>query len=206
MNKPFNGVFTITQEFGETVTDPDGHKGIDYGLYYGTPVLAAAFGTVKSTERLTTGYGNHVIIEHLSGLTTIYAHLSSISVSVGETVVAGQEIGRSGSSGNSTGPHLHFEVRSGNTAIDPHLILDHSESEPVQENREGKWQILIDRLNIRSGPGLQYPITGSLAKGDIVCGYELNEDCWLRISQNEWTAVRYGNCDYAGKIRKGRLV
>ena len=65
------------------------------------------------------GYGNYIAIEHPDGKVTIYGHLSSVAVGVGQTVVQGQVIGYSGSTGNSSGPHLHFEVRLGSTPVNP---------------------------------------------------------------------------------------
>ncbi len=89
------------------------HGAIDYGVPVGTPVYAAADGVVLKTANLTTSYGTHVVIQHAGGLQTWYAHgtSGSIMVSPGQSVSRGQQIMKSGSSGNSTGPHLHFEVR-----------------------------------------------------------------------------------------------
>jgi murein DD-endopeptidase MepM/ murein hydrolase activator NlpD len=69
------------------------------------------------------GYGNHVIIDHGNGFTTLYAHLTSIFVEPGMTVSQGQQIGTMGSTGNSTGPHLHFEVRYGGVPYNPASYL-----------------------------------------------------------------------------------
>ena len=84
---------------------------------YGTPVYAAADGYVVSSDwgvnGAYNGYGNCIFIAHYNGLYTLYAHMSSRVVSEGETVSQGQVIGYVGSTGNSTGPHLHFEVRTG---------------------------------------------------------------------------------------------
>lgn len=89
------------------------HGAIDYAVPSGTPVYAAAEGVVLKTQNLTTSYGTHVVIQHAGGLQTWYAHgtSGSICVSPGQTVSRGQQIMRSGNSGNSSGPHLHFEVR-----------------------------------------------------------------------------------------------
>lgn len=88
------------------------HTGIDFPVATGTPVHAAADGTVVTVSS-SGSYGNQIVIRHGSKLYTQYAHLSQVSVSRGDTVTAGQEIGLSGNTGNSTGPHLHFEVRTG---------------------------------------------------------------------------------------------
>jgi murein DD-endopeptidase MepM/ murein hydrolase activator NlpD len=94
------------------------HEGIDLGAAYGTPIAAAAGGTVIYAGWLG-GYGNLTVIDHGSGLATAYGHQSSIAVSVGEQVAQGQTIGYVGSTGHSTGPHLHFEVRVNGQAVDP---------------------------------------------------------------------------------------
>lgn len=89
------------------------HGAIDYAVSSGTPVYAAADGVVLSVGNLTDSYGTHVIIQHANGLQTIYGHgtAGSVSVSPGQIVSQGQVIMKSGSTGNSSGPHLHFEVR-----------------------------------------------------------------------------------------------
>ncbi len=88
------------------------HGAIDYGVPIGTTVYAAADGVVLSATHLTTSYGNYIVIQHANGLRTWYAHGNGVFyVSPGDTVSKGQPIMQSGNSGNSTGPHLHFEVR-----------------------------------------------------------------------------------------------
>eukprot|EP00873_Tetraselmis_striata_P030549 jgi/Tetstr1/450813/TSEL_037849.t1 len=123
---PVNGGGTITSSFGNR-TDPflkraAFHSGIDFRASTGTPVLAAAGGTV-SFAASNGGYGNMVEIDHGNGLSTRYAHLSQLGVSVGQTITGGQQIGRAGSTGRSTGPHVHFEVRKGGSAIDPSRFI-----------------------------------------------------------------------------------
>lgn len=94
------------------------HTGTDIGAQYGAQIIAAAGGTVKFSG-WNGGYGNCVIIDHGGGYSTLYGHMSSISLSVGQTVSAGTQVGRVGSTGNSTGPHLHFEVLINGTAVNP---------------------------------------------------------------------------------------
>jgi murein DD-endopeptidase MepM/ murein hydrolase activator NlpD len=95
------------------------HTGIDYPAAKGAGVVAAGRGCVQSAGYDGGGYGNLVVIEHRAGMTSWYAHLDSISVSPGQCLVAGNVIGAVGSTGNSTGPHLHFELRLRGAAIDP---------------------------------------------------------------------------------------
>lgn len=98
------------------------HGGMDIAIPTGTPVSSAGEGTVVFAGR-KGGYGNLVIIDHPDGRQTRYAHLSSISVAAGDPVSIGQPIALSGSTGKSTGPHLHFEVRENGKPVDPRLIL-----------------------------------------------------------------------------------
>ena len=109
--QPFYGDYPITQRYGETITDPKGHSGIDYACPEGTVILAAADGIVMRAGWDSTGYGNMVIILHDSKTSTLYAHLRDIRVFLNQKVRQGDVIGQSGSTGNSTGAHLHFEAR-----------------------------------------------------------------------------------------------
>jgi murein DD-endopeptidase MepM/ murein hydrolase activator NlpD len=89
-----------------------GHPAVDIGSWIGAPAKAADSGVVvEAGGGWSSGYGNHVIIDHGNGFTTLYAHLTSIFVKPGESVTRGEQIGTVGSTGNSTGPHLHFEIR-----------------------------------------------------------------------------------------------
>ena len=102
------------------------HTGQDYAVPDNTPVRAAADGTVFD-DAPGFAFGVYVQIDHMNGYQTLYGHLSSKSVKVGDHVKAGQVIGKSGHSGNVTGPHLHFEVRKGhNNPVDPSSFLDNS--------------------------------------------------------------------------------
>jgi murein DD-endopeptidase MepM/ murein hydrolase activator NlpD len=94
------------------------HEGIDVAGSSGTPIAAAAGGTVILAGP-QGGYGNLVVVDHGGGLSTAYAHLSSISVGVGQAVGQGAVVGGMGTTGHSTGVHLHFEVRVNGAAVDP---------------------------------------------------------------------------------------
>ncbi len=94
------------------------HAGMDFRAPTGIPILAAAAGTVV-TAGFSGGYGNTVVIDHGGSLATLYGHQSRLAVSVGDRVTTGQVIGSAGSTGSSTGPHLHFEVRVNGTPVNP---------------------------------------------------------------------------------------
>jgi murein DD-endopeptidase MepM/ murein hydrolase activator NlpD len=94
------------------------HEGVDLGAAYGSPIAAAAAGVVIYAG-WESGYGNLVVIDHGGGLATAYGHQSRIAVSFGQSVSQGETIGYVGSTGHSTGPHLHFEVRVNGQAVDP---------------------------------------------------------------------------------------
>lgn len=99
------------------------HKGLDVAVAYGSDVRAAASGTVIfSGEK--GGYGNCVIISHGNGLATLYGHLSELLVKANDAVKSNQVIAKSGNSGRSTGPHLHYEVHKDNTPVNPKLFLN----------------------------------------------------------------------------------
>ena len=100
---------------------PHFHFGIDLVAPWGTPVVAALPGEVEVFPAAGPGggYGLHVVLHHGSGVDTMYAHLLDVTVAAGEVVPAGGLLGHEGSSGLSTGPHLHFEVREAGMAVDP---------------------------------------------------------------------------------------
>ena len=101
-----------------------GHHGVDLPLKIGDPVYATFDGKVRYSAFSSSGYGNLVIIRHTNGLETYYAHLSERCVESGDWVVAGQQIGKGGSTGRSSGPHLHFETRYKGLSFDPERIFD----------------------------------------------------------------------------------
>jgi len=98
------------------------HSGIDLAAARGTPMMATLPGTVTVIVS-ASGYGLHVVIDHGGGLSSLYGHLDTVLVDNGEEVAAGEVIGTVGSSGNATGPHLHFEIRRDGIAEDPRLDL-----------------------------------------------------------------------------------
>lgn len=100
------------------------HYGTDLKLYTGEPVRVAFSGKVRIIDYDRNGYGNYVVVRHNNGFETVYAHLSSVSVEHNQTITAGDTLGLGGSTGRSTGPHLHFEVRYLGNAINPENIVD----------------------------------------------------------------------------------
>lgn len=99
------------------------HKGVDIAAPTGTPVYTTAPGRVVRAGYQAGGYGNFIEIKHPNGMTSLYAHLSRIKVETGERVKPDQVIGRVGSTGFSTGPHLHFEVRRQGAQINPTKVI-----------------------------------------------------------------------------------
>ncbi len=89
------------------------HHGVDIAAPTGTPVVASADGVVTLADDSLSGYGNLIIIKHASDIITMYGHLSSFSVRRGQQVKQGQEVGKCGSTGRSTGPHLHWQIKKG---------------------------------------------------------------------------------------------
>ena len=101
------------------------HRGIDQGAATGTAIGASKAGTVIFAN-WQGGYGRLVLVDHHDGVVTAYAHMSSFSVGVGTSVSRGQTLGAVGSTGNSTGPHLHFETRVNGNAVNPRQYLSGS--------------------------------------------------------------------------------
>jgi murein DD-endopeptidase MepM/ murein hydrolase activator NlpD len=103
----------ITQGYSEK------HPALDLGAPYGSPVYAAQAGTVTHSGWARTGYGYTVILDHGEGMQSLYSHMKGAWVTVGQKVERGQLIGEVGSTGHSTGPHVHFEIRVGGKRVDP---------------------------------------------------------------------------------------
>lgn len=126
LRQPMNTHFDMSSNFGYRVDPftrgPAMHTGVDFRAETGSPVRATAPGKVVTAE-YSGGYGNLVEIEHAGGISTRYAHMSAISVSVGQSVTSGTVLGRVGSTGRSTGPHLHYETRIDGEAINPIRFL-----------------------------------------------------------------------------------
>lgn len=119
---PIAGKYSITSFFGNrdapTAGATTNHQGIDISVPVGTSVMAAMAGKVVGGG-YSGARGNYIVVDHGSGVTTTYQHLSKSLAKIGEMVASGQKIALSGNSGVSTGPHLHYEIRQNGQAVDP---------------------------------------------------------------------------------------
>jgi murein DD-endopeptidase MepM/ murein hydrolase activator NlpD len=126
VRKPITGEIDFSSTFGVRMDPflrrPAMHTGLDMRGDTGEPVHATANGKVTVAGR-EGGYGNMVEIDHGNGFSTRFGHLSAIDVKVGQTVRTGQVVGKIGSTGRSTGPHLHYETRINDEAVDPQKFL-----------------------------------------------------------------------------------
>ena len=210
--QPFIGDYPITLDYGERFpplyTDESPHRGIDYGLPMRTMILASEKGIVEKAESLTVGYGKYIIINHGNGIKTLYAHLDEINSRKGQYVEQGEIIGFSGTSGNSTGPHLHFELIRNDFKIDPkimlHNVIDNQDSDLVGESKfasvqSGKCVVICDAANVRCHCDMSR-ILGTLTAGTIISigedvtmykglpyrdYYDSHFKCWLRIAEHD---------------------
>jgi murein DD-endopeptidase MepM/ murein hydrolase activator NlpD len=139
----------ISSPFGPR--DGRAHDGIDLAVPEGTPVRAACDGRVAYAGSKLRGYGNLVLLDHGAGLTTIYAHNSLLLVQEGQELARGSVIARSGNTGHSTAPHLHFEVRADGRPRDPLLFLPDGQSNRIAAENDPR----------RSGLSkARYPVQG----------------------------------------------
>ncbi len=205
--------YPTTQNFGE---NPNwyplthGHNGIDYGVPLRTSIFATLPGTVIRVIGDNSGYGNHVRVSHADNLTSIYGHMDEhnwSSVHEGDQVVAGQELGLSGNTGHSSGPHLHFEVREGTIAFDPLPFIVTSLGGPVVIGQGDtvvvqkplfKVRILANpTINVRSGPSIVYPKINSMNMAELADVLELGgTEIWVRTPKG-FIALRYNGDNLA---------
>lgn len=139
-----------------------GHHGVDIALRTGEPIHATFGGTVRIASRMG-GYGNCVVVRHANGLETLYGHLSKINVHTNQQVAAGDVIGLGGSTGNSTGPHLHFECRFLYQTFDPEWILDFK-SHGLRTRRLHLDKSYFGIHQPRKGETLDYKADGSIIR------------------------------------------
>jgi murein DD-endopeptidase MepM/ murein hydrolase activator NlpD len=202
-----------------------GHNGVDFGIPNGTPVKSAAGGTVDKVSFEDGGYGKYIRVRHSDGSTTYYtyyAHLMSTDVNAGQKVEAGTVIGHSNNTGASTGPHLHFGVKIPGTNpsykdyVDPMKSLGHVTDKSAETGEPAapgvvpdavdipslNFEVTNDTLNVRSGPGIQYPIVDKLTKGDGFSGKRLHSTgVWVEIEPGKWCALSFEGITYL-KIKK----
>ncbi|MCC6147304.1 MAG: M23 family metallopeptidase [Anaerolineaceae bacterium] len=206
---PLPQPFPVSQRFGENPQwykrfgIATGHNGIDYAAPARTPVLASAGGIVIKTGFDPEGYGNYIKIAHGSNYVSLYAHLEEIQVRNTQLVESGRQIGLSGSTGFSTGPHLHFEIRDkDNAAIDPEPLLLPVISNPPQEGEKSNLQstvapmvarVAVPLLNIRSAPSINAPVIGQLAQDQRITILERFTTVWVQIGEVPDGTVRGGN-------------
>jgi len=182
----------VTQTFAEHVhaarlngwTNYNG--GVDWAVPTGTPIVAAQAGQVNAARRDATGYGTHLRIQHEDGYETIYGHMLDFAVKVGDKIGMGQVIGRSDNTGNSTGPHLHFELRKNGVPIDPMLLLTAQAAEEEAPAIEpGEWVYLRPFYNLRAGPSTASADIGT-TEATIDAEVVAQEGDWLKVRLTAW--------------------
>lgn len=197
MRYPLDPPFHVSQYFGES---PDiyarfglrGHNGVDFAAPMLTPILAAQDGRVAACANDPDGYGKHVRLQHAGGLLTLYAHLADTQICVGDDVKADQVIARVGSTGFSTGPHLHFEVRLDNVSVDPLPFLAPPPAADDKYQVSKHMVVIAGVLNLRAGPGTSYPVVGHLYAGDRVDVLELaHREVWVRLVSGSFCCMQY---------------
>lgn len=227
---PFNGDPVVTNTFNKKF-----HLGIDYAMPRRTAIVAVASGTVTKSRRDETrnwiantendpfklkmgkimvirnlkneDYGNYVKINHGNKISTLYAHLDECLVYENESVVEGQLIGYSDSTGNSTGDHLHFEIRKNDVCLNPDTF-DYSFTgeggvETQLHEKADRVEVTVPKLFVRSGPALRFPLSGSreVKLGDEIeiSGYVEGEDY---RDNKYWYRSKRGNYFWAGGTNK----
>jgi murein DD-endopeptidase MepM/ murein hydrolase activator NlpD len=157
-DKPVQASVTMMSAFGVR-SDPFNHHaamhpGIDLAGAYGTPIYATADGTVIQAGWNSGGYGNLVEVDHGRGITTRYGHMSAILVHVGDHVTRGEQVGRMGSTGRSTGNHLHYEVRIDGRAVNPIPFMKSADYVLAMQRRSGTGS--MDAVGIGGPTGGQH--------------------------------------------------
>jgi murein DD-endopeptidase MepM/ murein hydrolase activator NlpD len=147
----------VSSEFGERWGKM--HKGIDIAADAGEPVYAVAAGEVLYAGNGLRGYGNVVIVKHDRGVSSLYAHNSELRVKQGDKLVRGQLIALMGSTGHSTGPHVHFEIREGDVAVSPRTLLPKSKLAGVVGEAAAAAAVLLSQNQAVRGPSLLSPPT-----------------------------------------------
>lgn len=155
------------------------HYGIDIDLELGDPVVACMEGTVRIAG-YNRGYGNMVVIAHEGGLETLYGHMSELNVVEGQTVVAGQQIGLGGSTGRSTGPHLHLEIFIFGEQVNPLYILDPQTLRPLSSSIkvDARWfDYMLDLKKVK-----YYEVEEGITLDDIALAYEKDAETLAKLN------------------------
>lgn len=176
--QPFTGSRTVTQGYGPTSNSFEPgyagyahfHTGVDYAVPADTQLYAASSGTVTYAGADTTGFGNRVDISFGNGFRILYGHLNSIGVKVGQVVRAGDPIGLSGSTGNSTGPHLHFALSQNGNWMDPGGFVGEPRGPVATPGGGGLWGDITGAFGsvvngVTSIPGTIVGTAGGVAGG-----------------------------------------
>ena len=210
--------YIVTQKFGETITDSQGHTGIDLYQPIGTPVYAAEGGDILAAGVINNAYGNSaygkcILIDHKNGYYTFYAHLDTIKVKTGMSVIQGAIIGTVGVTGNTSGPHLHFEIRTNpiwnrKNFIDPELYIGKPQSVVINTDKpflpslieleEGDVAIVANSiLNMRNQPGYNGEKLAQLYKNTqvIIKGKKVEVDglTWYPVEIKGYLASKEGD-------------
>ena len=160
--------YTITSDYGKRIDPFTGkestHRGIDYALPLNTEVKANVSGTVEKAN-YSTSYGNYVVIKDNSGKLHYYAHLNSASVNMGDFVSVGETIGKSGSTGRSTGAHLHYEVRNTDgSTVDPIYYTDNLSEDSIIFYESDSEKTEVEKVNNDNGNENKLTVIGSIFK------------------------------------------
>lgn len=136
----------VTSNFGWRSEYNRMHHGVDLRLNIGDTVRAAMSGTVKKVGFDANGYGHYVLLAHPDGMETLYGHLQYATTFVGQIIRMGMPVGIGGNTGNSTGPHLHFEARLNGVAIDPTMMFNLTGRDTEDDNQENEYQRQTQQL------------------------------------------------------------
>lgn len=217
--------YIITQKFNETITDPQGHTGIDLYQPVGTPIYAVDGGDILAAGTINnkygnSAYGNCVLIDHKNGLYSFYAHMNKVNVKTGMSVIQGAIIGTVGMTGNTTGPHLHFEIRinpvwNRKNFVNPELYIGTPESIIINadkpflpsliELKKGDVAIVANPiLNMRNNPGYNGEKIAQLYQNTRVniCGSGIQQDglTWYPVEIKGYLASKEGDTILLKKI------
>lgn len=184
----------ITSNFGYRPAFKRMHHGIDISLQVGDTVRSAMDGTVSRVDVDPDGYGLFVVLSHRDGLETRYGHLSRSLVMTGMHIMAGDPIALGGNSGNSTGPHLHFETRRNNVAFDPATMFDFSMPQGMTRHRnlaslDGLNPKFSQRTNPNGSNYSAYGETGMIVASDLAANNKTVSNIYSGAGSNKSTYV-----------------